>query len=121
MSRERISLGKRGEDIAASFLKAKGFEITERNYRQKNGEVDIICADRGTIVFVEVKTRKTTHFGDPLEAVNLRKQRQISAAALGYLSRHDLHDTPARFDVVGVLIGPGDPQITHVRDAFELS
>ena len=121
MSKARISLGKQGEDIAALFLKDKGFEIISRNYRQKSGEIDIICFDRDTVVFVEVKTRKTTQYGDPLEAVNRRKQHQISITALDYLSRHNLLDKPARFDVVGVLISTGAPQITHIRDAFELS
>lgn len=119
MSKERISLGKQGEDIAVAFLEARGFEIIARNYRQKSGEIDIICTDRETLVFVEVKTRKTTRFGDPLEAVNRRKQHQISVTALDYLSRNNLHDQPARFDVVGVIIGSGDPQVIHLSDAFD--
>ncbi len=119
MSKERISLGKQGEDIAVVFLENKGFEIITRNYRQKSGEIDIICTDRQTVVFVEVKTRKTARFGDPLEAVNRRKQHQISVTALDYLSRNNLHDQPARFDVVAVIIGSGNPQITHISDAFD--
>lgn len=119
MSKQRISLGKRGEDIAADFLKAKGFKVVSRNYRQKSGEIDIICTDRDTIVFVEVKTRTSADFGHPLEAVTRHKQHQISVTALNYLSRHNLLDKPARFDVVGVIIGQNDPDFTHIVDAFE--
>lgn len=120
MSTERISLGKQGEEMAARFLEAKGFAVITRNYRQKSGEIDIICKDREVLVFVEVKTRSSADFGHPLEAVTRRKQRQISVTALDYLNRHNLVGEPARFDVVGVVIGTGGPEITHIVDAFEL-
>jgi putative endonuclease len=119
LSRQRISLGKKGEDIAADFLKTRGFQIISRNYRQKSGEIDIICLDRGVFVFVEVKTRTSGAFGHPVEAVDRRKQHQISVTALDYLSRHDLLDEPARFDVVGVVVGSSAPDITHIVNAFE--
>jgi putative endonuclease len=119
LSTDRISLGKQGEDSAVDFLAARGFKIITRNYRQKSGEIDIICEDRDSIIFVEVKTRRTAHFGSPLEAVNRRKQQQISVTALDYLSRHGLLDRSARFDVVGVVIGADGPEITHIANAFE--
>ena len=80
----------------------------------------MICRDREVVVFVEVKTRTSAAFGHPVEAVGRRKQRQISVTALDYLSRHNLLDEPARFDVVGVIIGSSEPEINHIIDAFEL-
>ncbi len=79
----------------------------------------MICKDREFFVFVEVKTRTSGAFGHPAEAVDRRKQHQISVTALDYLSRHNLLDEPARFDVVGVVIGSSGPEITHIVDAFE--
>lgn len=120
MSRERISLGKRGEEIAVAYLRAKGFSIEARNYRQKVGEIDIICRDGETYVFVEVKTRNNLAFGHPLEAVTFRKQRQITQAALDYLSRNRLLEERVRFDVVGVICNGPEPEITYVAGAFEM-
>ncbi len=119
MSKRRISFGKHGEEIAAAFLRNKGYRIVTRNYRLKSGEIDIICTDGCTHVFVEVKTRKPSPFGLPIEAVNKRKQHQISCTALAYLSRNRLLDEPARFDVMGIIAHPSGPEITHVIGAFE--
>lgn len=119
MSKQRISFGKQGEEIAARFLQEKGYRILIRNYRWKNGEIDIICLDGGTHVFVEVKTRKPSPFGLPIEAVNKRKQHQISCTALEFLSRNQLLDEPARFDVIGIIVHPSGPEVTHIIGAFE--
>jgi len=105
--------------MAAVFLQKLGYRIVSRNYRQKTGEIDIIAKDGDTHVFVEVKTRYNADFGEPAEAVTRNKQRQISAAALEYLSRNDLLDTPVRFDVVGISMDRAEPIITHLRAAFE--
>lgn len=119
MSRKRLHLGKRGEDIAAEYLLSKGFRLVERNYRQKSGEIDIICKDDDTYVFVEVKTRQDRRFGHPTEAVTKRKQLQISRTALIYLSINDLLDEPVRFDVIGVICDRPAPDIIHIVGAFE--
>ncbi len=119
MSKAGIGLGKRGEDIAVQYLQGKGFKILTRNYRQKSGEIDIICKDHDIYVFVEVKTRSTVAFGHPLEAITRHKQHQISVTALNYLSRHNLLDEPARFDVVGVICSHPDPDISHIVNAFD--
>lgn len=119
MTTQRISLGKKGEDITVSFLRDKGYRIVTRNYRQKSGEIDIICMDGYTYVFVEVKTRKTVQFGHPIEAVTRHKQHQISLTALNYLSRNNLLDEPVRFDVIGVIWARTGPEITHINGAFE--
>ena len=119
MSKLRINLGKRGEAIAADYLRQKGFKILEKNFRNRYGELDIIALDQDTYVFVEVKTRKGVSFGLPEEAVTARKQKQVTRAAMGYLSHHDLLDSAVRFDVVSVLITKIKPQVSHIVNAFD--
>lgn len=119
MSKQRINLGKRGEDIAARFLLEKGLALITRNYRDKFGEVDIIAKDRETLVFVEVKTRRSNRFGLPEEAVTPAKQQKIIRVASNYLVQHQLLDAPVRFDVIAITIDQGNPQITHLVSAFE--
>lgn len=119
MSKQRIDLGSNGEDIAANYLQRKGFEIIARNYKDKLGEIDIIARDRKTLVFVEVKTRRSDRFGLPEEAVTIAKQRQIIRLARSYLVRHQLVDEAARFDVVAIIMKSGRPGITHLVSAFD--
>ncbi len=121
MSERRGTLGRIGEDLAAAHLQKAGYKILARNYRQKCGEIDIIALDRGTLVFVEVKTRKSLSFGLPFEAVTEKKQKQIGRVAQDYLCRNNLFNRPARFDVVSVVIKEGqEPGIQLLVDAFEL-
>jgi putative endonuclease len=115
------SLGKKGEEVAAAHLRKLHYKILERNYRCGAGEIDIIAKDQNTLVFVEVKTRSNKDFGAPAEAVNARKQRQLSKVALTYLNQKKLIDVPARFDVVAVELIPFKPQIEVIRDAFDLT
>ena len=119
MSKLRINLGKTGEALAANYLRKKGFKIIARNYRDKFGEIDIIARDRGTWVFIEVKTRHSIRFGVPQEAVTLAKQQQIIRVASNYLVRHQLLDEPVRFDVIAIVMKPGNGEITHLVSAFE--
>ncbi len=119
MSKSRINLGKRGEDIATTYLKKKGFEIIIRNYRQKSGEVDIIASDKGALVFIEVKTRTSTLFGQPFEAVTTRKQTQLSRIALDYMTRNKILEQEARFDVISILLpANGKAEIVHLQNCF---
>ena len=120
MPDERQILGAEGERSAEKFLRRQRYTIVERNYRCASGEVDLIALDRSTIVFVEVKTRTQVAFGSPLEAVGLRKQRQIQRAAQYYLTKNRLHDRNARFDVVGVWWDNGAPRCELVKNAFEM-
>jgi putative endonuclease len=120
MTRERLSLGKKGEDLAIAQLRALKYKILERNFKCALGEIDIIARERDTLVFVEVKTRRTRDFGGPAAAVNARKQRQLSRVALTYLNMKKLPQMPARFDVVAVELIPPAPRIEVLRDAFEL-
>ncbi len=118
---ERKTTGARGEEIAAGYLEKHNFRIIQRNFRCRCGEVDIIARDGGTLVFVEVKTRRNASYGLPQSAVTPFKQRQISKAALTYLSKNGLMKEDARFDVISVLLLDSSPVIDHIRNAFDLS
>ncbi len=113
-------LGDKGERAAAKFLKKKGFRILARQYKNKVGEIDLIATDKETIVFVEVKTRKSNRAGIPVEAVTLTKQKQIIRTALVYLKRYQLLDHRVRFDIVGILWAEDSstPEINHYTNAF---
>jgi len=113
--------GRRGEDIAASYLIDNGYAIITRNYRCPYGEVDIIARDKDEIVFIEVKSKRVQDFGDPLEAVDARKQRTLSKVALCYLNEEDLVHCNARFDVVSIYFSYKEPSIELVENAFELA
>jgi putative endonuclease len=118
------STGNLGENIAVSFLTKRGYNILERNFRCKGGEVDIVARDPKDkyLVFVEVKTRRDLSYGVPQLAVNPFKQRQISKAALTWLSKKHLHDSNARFDVIAILLdNDGRHSIEHIVSAFELA
>jgi putative endonuclease len=105
MSENRKHLGKRGEDLAVSYLKkAHGYHILQRNYRCVFGEVDIIARDHGVLSFIEVRTRGSEDFGDPKDSINKRKQQQLSKVALEFISRYNVHQVKARFDVVAVYL-----------------
>ena len=107
--------------MAIEHLKGLRYRILERNYRKSFGEVDIIARDKDTVVFIEVKTRQSTRFGTPFEAVDLRKQRQISRVAQEYLQTHGTSDVSARFDVIAVRVDRDHRLIAidHLRNAFE--
>lgn len=104
------------------YLAKKGYAPVERNYRTRHGEIDLIVRRARTLVFVEVKLRRGTGFGDPLEAVTPRKQARIRHVAEQYLASKG-EDFAAsfdvlRFDVVGILLGAGKPKVRHEEDAF---
>lgn len=121
MSNDHLRLGRKGENLAASFLKKKGYRILATNFQVKQGEVDIIAQHRGDLVFVEVKTRSTDAFGHPAEAVTVKKQQQIIRAAMVYLSQQNLFDASARFDVVSVIgAETHNARIEVIENAFEL-
>ena len=113
-------LGRRGEQRAARFLRRRGYTIVARGARDRLGEIDLVAVDRRkTVVFVEVKTRRSRRDGDPVEAVDHDKQRRLTRAALAFLRRHDLLDQPARFDVIGIVWPRARrPEIVHIRNAF---
>lgn len=120
MTQDRLSLGKMGEELAVTQLRTMKYQILERNYRCLLGEMDIIAREKGSLVFVEVKTRATKDFGGPAAAVHERKQRQLSRIALLYLNQKKIRDVPARFDVVAVDLSGTKPRIEVIQNAFDL-
>jgi len=116
----RFSLGDRGEGAACGFLKEKGYEILEKNYKCKIGEIDVIARRQGRLAFIEIKTRTSTQFGTPQEAVNLPKQEKIFKVAQWYMKEKKLVKIPVAFDVVAVLWREGEaPEMRLIVDAFE--
>ena len=113
-------LGRQGEAAAAAYLKERcRYTLLEKNYRSRLGEIDIIARDGQTIVFIEVKTRRTALYGRPSEAVESRKQRKIALVAASYLSRKSWWNRPCRFDVMEVFVpSPGTCRINHIKNAF---
>jgi putative endonuclease len=115
------TLGQQGEAAAARFLRRLGYKILVRGDRVQLGELDLVAVDGRTLVFVEVKTRRSTDLGEPSEAVDQVKQRRLTRLALGYMKRHGLLSYPARFDVIAVVWPEGQrhPQIEHIKNAFQ--
>jgi putative endonuclease len=113
--------GKKSESIAVTHLKKIGYRILHQNYRTKLGEIDIIAKDKDTLVFVEVKARRSNRFGNPKWAVTPQKQRTISMVALYYLNEMCTPAIRARFDVVSILSTKGEPLVEVVKNAFPLA
>ncbi len=117
----RIITGKAGEEIAANHLQKLGYRILERNYRCPLGEIDLVATEKDTLVFVEVKSRKTELFGDPELAVGKAKQKKIALISTYYLSQKGPLPEKARFDVVAVKMLPGRTEVKVIRDAFDMA
>lgn len=119
MGSVRTALGNRGEERAVRHLQSLGYEIVERNYRCKSGEIDIVARDGGDLVFVEVKSRRSIRAGYPSEAVDSRKQRKMVLAAESYIAERDLGDADCRFDIVEVYFTVGSPvRLEVIKHAF---
>ncbi len=117
---DRISLGISGEDLACRELERRGYSVLARRYRTRFGEIDIVCRDGPTIVFVEVKARTNDRYGEPADAVTLHKQAKVTAMAEDYLVRRHLHGVPCRFDVVAVQFEPGAGlKVVVFQNAFD--
>ncbi len=125
---QHIKRGALGEKLACRFLRRNGYKVLYRNFRgRRGGEIDIVCRDHDTLVFVEVKTRGGESFGRPVEAIRPGQRDRISRGAVAWLRLLDNPDILFRFDVVEVLIGsePGarsitKPRIQLIRNAFQL-
>ena len=117
-----IERGALGEKLACRYLRRNGYKILYRNFRgRRGGEIDIVCRDRDTLVFVEVKTRSGQAFGRPLEAISVDQQNRIARGALAWLRLLDNPDILFRFDAVEVIVAAETkPRIELVRDAFQL-
>lgn len=116
----RQRVGQAGEEMAAGYLRRKGYVIRARNYRVRSGEIDIIAQKDELLVFVEVKTARSDEFGAPAAWVDERKQRRIGRAAEIYLARNRIDDLDCRFDVIAVDLAMRPPRIEHLEDAFWL-
>ena len=120
------SLGKWGETIAADHLAASGFEILERNWQVPEGELDLIASQDGILVFVEVKTRRSTSYGAPEEAIDSRKKRRLQRAAWRYLQSLERLQADWRIDVIAIeqaedgMVGRLDHYVNAVDAAEDL-
>jgi putative endonuclease len=121
VTRQRLDLGKLGEALAYKKIKRLGYKKVIRNYRCPVGEIDLIAQDGDTLVFLEIKTRRSGPIAYAKEAVDERKKRQISKAALFYLKSSGLGDVKARFDVVAVSLASGKAEIELIQNAFDLA
>ena len=121
-SPQHLKTGKRGEQLACKFLRSHGYKILYRNFKsRRGGEIDVVCRDRDTLVFVEVKTRTREDFGRPLDAVNREKRNRIARGGLAWLSLLDDPDILFRFDVVEVIIADdAEPRLEILQNAFSL-
>ncbi|MBI1803538.1 MAG: YraN family protein [Ignavibacteriae bacterium] len=118
MSTHNRESGRSGEDLAVDFVIKKGYRILERNFRFDRGEIDIVADDHGMLVFIEVKARHTKRFGEPEEAVSVRKRAQLRKVAEGYLFLHRIDDVDCRFDVIAIEYERNIPVIRHIDNAF---
>lgn len=114
----RRSLGRQGEDLASAFLAARGCRIADRNYRCALGELDLVAWEADTLVFVEVKTRRSALYGTSAEAVSRSKQARLLRLADWYLQDRRLGQPPCRFDVVAVDASQDPPSLEWVQGAF---
>ena len=120
MTRERLDLGKLGEDLALKKIKRLGYKCITRNYRCSLGEVDLIARDGESLVFIEIKTRKGKSLGYAKEAIDSRKRRQLSKVALAYMKSNKCPEAKSRFDVVAINLSDEGDQIEVIRNAFDL-
>jgi len=115
---EKHETGKIGEDIVAKYLEQIGYEILQRNFECKIGEIDIIAKDRDEIVFIEVKTRASALYGQPKDAVDRTKKKHIYRSAEFYIYIKHLENQPVRIDVIEVYKKQGKFKIHHIKNAI---
>ncbi|WP_069131944.1 YraN family protein [Rhodohalobacter halophilus] len=119
MTQSNRDIGNRGEDIAAAYLESKDWLIFDRNYFFEKAEVDIVATDRNYIVFVEVKFRSSTYFGEPEDSITPEKELNIRKAAEAWLYERKMETAVARFDVISIVQKKNEaPEIKHFKDVF---
>jgi putative endonuclease len=114
---KRKQTGRQGEEIAAAYLTRKGYTVLQRNWSRPGGELDLVTAQGETLVFVEVRARRSNRFGSAEESVTPAKQARLVELAQTYLQEMELSFRPWRIDVVAVQLGRGQPQINHIENA----
>lgn len=114
--------GRRGEELAARFLVGRGWQVLDRNYRAGSKELDLVVRRDSILAFVEVKTRRGSEFGHPLEAITRRKRCEVTACARAWLREHPTPGTLLRrFDAISVRLGTdGSAVLEHVEDAWRV-
>lgn len=121
MTKATNDFGELGERIAARYLKHSGWQIVARRFRSGRRDIDIIAQHGDLIAFVEVKARTGDDFGDPVEAVNHRKQRELTKSAQTWIDRHGRAGEAYRFDVMGILLKERRVFVRHVAGAFAVA
>jgi putative endonuclease len=120
MSAARQAFGELGERIAERWLRRQGWRVVQRRFRSGHRDIDLVVERNGLIAFVEVKARRGNRFGDPVEAVNWKKQRELGRSARVWIDRHGRAPEAYRFDVIGVLVAGARVRVRHVENAFPL-
>lgn len=119
----RRKRGQAGEDLAVRYLESQGLKLVERNYRTRQGEIDVIAEEGPFLVFVEVKSRTSEDYERPAQSVTRAKRKKLSEMAVQYVSTHNIGDRPCRFDILEVLLDENrrPRRFNLIRNAFELS
>jgi putative endonuclease len=120
MSAATQALGELGERIAERWLRERGWRVVQRRFRSGHRDIDLVVEREGVVAFVEVKARRGSGFGGPVEAVNWRKQKELGRSARVWVDRHGRPPEAYRFDVIGVLVAGSRVRIRHVPNAFAL-
>ena len=118
MQTKKQEKGQKGEQMAADYLRSKGYQILETNWRVGHLEVDIIAIDGDMLVFAEVKTRSSSAFGSPEVFVDIAKQRHLIRAANVFIGKSGI-GKEVRFDIISIVLGEGAKSIKHIEDAFK--
>ena len=118
MTDESWAFGAAGETLAADWLLERGWDVVARRFRSGHRDLDLVARRGGVVAFVEVKARRDTRFGDPVEAVGWRKRRELLRSAQVWMARHGRSGEVYRFDVIGVLVRDGRVRVRHVENAF---
>jgi putative endonuclease len=121
MSAARQAFGMQGERIAERWLRRDGWVVVHRRFRNGRRDIDLVVRREQTVAFVEVKARKGEDFGGPVEAVDWRKQRELTRSAKVWIDRHGQPAESYRFDVLGVLVNGDRVRVRHVPDAFAIA
>ena len=120
MSAARQAFGELGERIAERWLRRQGWRVVQRRFRSGHRDIDLVVERDGLVAFVEVKALRGVRFGDPVEAVNWKKQRELGRSARVWIDRHGRAPEAYRFDVIGILVAGERVRIRHVENAFPL-
>jgi putative endonuclease len=121
MTKHNQRLGVLGERIAERWLRRQGYTILARRFKHGRRDIDLVAQRDATVAFVEVKARSGDEFGDPVEAVHHRKQRELVRSARVWIDRHGRDGELYQFDVLGVLVAEQRVRVKHVPNAFSVS